>query len=198
MGSLSADYDLYNTKMIQFDLQPQLVGELIELRPMHPNDSEELYTTASDPLIWAGHPARDRYKTERFKEYFQEALQSGGALVAIDRRTGKIIGASRYFWYGPDQGELEIGWTFLARSHWGGVYNGEMKRLMLDYAFKFVDHVIFLVGTDNIRSRKAMEKIGGILTDRTVRRALHGETFEFVIFEIRRCKVLTSLRRAGD
>ena len=177
-----------NTKMIQFDLQPQLVGELIELRPMRPNDWEELYATASDPLIWEVHPARDRYKEERFKEYFLEGLQSGGALVAIDRRTGKIIGASRYFWYGPDQGELEIGWTFLARSHWGGVYNGEMKRLMLDYAFRFVDRVIFLVGIDNVRSQKAMEKIGGILTERRVQRTLHGVTSEFVIFEIRRSK----------
>jgi len=92
----------------------------------------------------------------------------------------------RYFWYGPDQSELEIGWTFLARSHWGGVYNGEMKRLMLDYAFKFVDRVIFLVGTINFRSQKAMKKIGGILTERRVQRSLHGNFFEFVIFEIKR------------
>jgi len=78
-----------------------------------------------------------------FREYYQEALASGGALVAVDRRTEKIIGSSRYFWYGPEPSELEIGWTFLARSCWGGNYNGEMKRLMLDHAFTFVDHVIF-------------------------------------------------------
>ena len=107
-------------------------------------------------------------------------------MVAVDLKTGKIIGASRYFWFGRDQTELEIGWTFLARSYWGGLYNGEMKRLMLDYAFQFVDHVIFLVGAGNIRSRKAMEKIGAVLTDRRVQRTLHGETTDYVIFEIRK------------
>ena len=173
-----------DTTMIQIDLQPHLVGELIELRPMRPEDWDDLYAVAADPLIWEVHPARDRYKEDRFREYFQEALQSGGALVALDRKTAKIIGASRYYLYGPEQTELEIGWTFLARSYWGGVYNAEMKRLMLDYAFQFVDRVIFLVGIDNIRSQKAMKKIGGVLTERRVQRTLHGVTFEFVIFEI--------------
>ena len=177
---------IHNTTMIKIDLQPHLVGELVELRPMRPEDWGDLYAVAADPLIWEVHPARDRYKQERFREYFQEALQSRGALVAVDRNTAKIIGASRYYRYGADQSELEIGWTFLARSHWGGVYNGEMKRLMLDYAFQFIDRVIFLVGTDNVRSQKAMKKIGGVLTERRVQRTLHGVTFEFVVFEIRK------------
>jgi len=172
--------------MIQFDLQPHLVGELIELRPMLSEDWEDLYAVAADPLIWAVHPVRDRYKEERFREYFQEGLQSGGTLVAVDRKTAKIVGASRYHWYGLAQSELEIGRTFLSRSHWGGVYNAEMKRLMLDYAFQFVDRVIFLVGIDNIRSQKALKKIGAILTERRVQRTLHGVTTEFVIFEIRK------------
>jgi RimJ/RimL family protein N-acetyltransferase len=172
--------------MSQFDLQPHLVGELMELRPMRPEDWEDLYAVAADPLIWEVHPARDRYKEDRFREYFHEGLQSGGALVAVDRKTGKIIGASRYYWYGSGQSELEIGWTFLARSYWGGVYNAEMKRLMLDYAFQFVDRVIFLVGIDNIRSQKAMKKIGGVLTERRAQRSLHGATSEFVIFEMRK------------
>jgi RimJ/RimL family protein N-acetyltransferase len=172
--------------MIQFDLQPHLAGELMKLRPMHAEDWRDLYAVAADPLIWEVHPARDRYKEERFRKYFEEALQSGGALVAVDRSTGSIIGASRYYWYGPAKAELEIGWTFLARSYWGGLYNGEMKRLMLDYAFQFVDHVIFLVGTDNIRSQKAMKKIGGLLTERRVQRTLHGTTSEFVVFEVRK------------
>jgi RimJ/RimL family protein N-acetyltransferase len=154
---------------------------------------------ASDPLIWAVHPARDRYTEPVFREFFREALDSGGALVAIDRATGQIIGSSRYNWadlkvgpyddlkVGPydDHGdELEIGWSFLARAYWGGVYNREMKRLMLEYAFQFVDRVIFVVGVDNVRSRKAMLNIGGVLTDRRVARALPAVVSESVIFEI--------------
>ena len=173
---------LHNTMMIQIDLQPHLVGDLIELRPMRPEDWEDLYAVAADPLIWEVHPARDRYKEERFREYFQEALQSRGALVAVERKTAKIIGASRYYWYGPDQSELEIGWTFLARSHWGGVYNGEMKRLMLRHAFRFVEHVVFLVDPVNRRSQLAMERIGGVRTGTRI--DYKGE--EKIVYEITR------------
>ena len=168
----------------KIDLQPHLVGDLLELRPLRADDWEGLFAAAADPMIWKLHPSRDRYKEEVFREYFHDALESKGALVAVDRKTQKIIGSSRYFWYGPEQSELEIGWTFLARSHWGGVYNGEMKRLMLAHAFTFVDSVIFLVGRANLRSRKAVEKIGGILTDRRDTRTLHGKVIEHVIYQI--------------
>ena len=92
----------------------------------------------------------------------EEALQSGGALIAIDRKTQRVIGSSRFHGYDREPSEIEIGWTFLARSHWGGAYNGEMKRLMLSHAFKFVDNVIFSIGSNNLRSQRAVEKIGGV------------------------------------
>jgi len=181
--------------MTAFDLQPHLVGNLLELRPLCPGDWEPLFAVASDPLIWEGHPARDRYTEPVFRDFFREALESGGALAAIDRATQQIIGSSRYFWEGPNRDELEIGWSFLARAYWGGVYNGEMKRLMLAYAFRFVDHVIFIVGVDNIRSQKAMLKIGGVLTDRRVMRTLHGRTAESVIFVITKAGFASSVDR---
>ena len=173
-------------KMKHLDRQPHLVGELIELRPLRAEDWEDLFSVASDPQIWEVHPAHDRYKEERFREFFRDGLESGGALVAIDRKTGRIIGSSRYFWHGPDHNELEIGWTFLARSHWGGIYNGEMKRLMLDHAFQSVDKVIFLVGEDNTRSQKALRKIGAVLTERQIERSLYGVQLNHLIFEIRK------------
>ena len=144
------------------ELQPHLKGELLELRPLRPEDWEGLFRVASDPGIWELHPASDRYKEEVFREFFREALQSGGAFLAVDRKTQEIIGSSRYFGYDPEKREVEIGWTFLARSHWGGSYNGEMKRLMLDHAFQFVDRVVFVVGPGNLRSQKALEKIGAV------------------------------------
>jgi RimJ/RimL family protein N-acetyltransferase len=80
--------------------------------------------------IWELHPISERYKKEVFREFFREALECKGALVALDRKTQRIIGSSRYCWHGA-AGELEIGWTFLERAYWGGAYNGEMKWLML-------------------------------------------------------------------
>ena len=131
------------------------------------------------------HPARDRYKEEVFQAFFREALDSGSALVAIDRKTRKIVGSSRYFGYEPEKREIEIGWTFLARSYWGGKYNGEMKRLMLDHAFQFVDSVVFLVGPDNLRSRRALERIGAELAGRRTRE-LHGHAVEHVVYRIKK------------
>jgi RimJ/RimL family protein N-acetyltransferase len=146
-----------------FELQPHLAGDLIEVRPLRPDDWKSLFAVASDPLIWEQHPASDRYKEEVFREFFREALASGGALVVIDRNTREIIGSSRYFGLDAGEREIEIGWTFLARSYWGGHYNGELKRLMLEHAFKFVESVIFKIGPTNFRSRRAVEKIGGVL-----------------------------------
>lgn len=164
------------------DLQPVLTGTLLELRPLQPGDWEELYAVASDPQIWEQHPASDRYQEEVFRDFFHDALASKGALVAIDRETGRIVGSSRYFLH--ENGELEIGWTFLARSHWGGRYNREMKQLMLDHAFSFADSVIFLVGAANLRSRRALEKIGAVLTGRSFTRELRGQPVEHVMYQI--------------
>jgi RimJ/RimL family protein N-acetyltransferase len=147
---------------MSFDLQPVLKGELLSLRPLRPEDFQDLYAVAADPLIWEQHPSKDRYKEEVFREFFREALESGGALIAHDCKDGRVIGSSRFYGYDKDKSEIEIGWTFLARSHWGGTYNREMKQLMLRHAFRFVNSVIFLVGPQNLRSQKAVEKIGGV------------------------------------
>jgi RimJ/RimL family protein N-acetyltransferase len=147
---------------MSFDLQPHLKGELIELRPLRGDDWDELFAVASDPLIWEQHPESDRYKEEVFKIFFEDALTSGGALIVIDTQTQQIIGSTRFHGYDPKKSEIEIGWTFLAKKYWGGRYNREMKQLMLAHAFKFVENVVFFVGENNIRSRKATEKIGAV------------------------------------
>jgi RimJ/RimL family protein N-acetyltransferase len=145
---------------MSFDLQPCLKGELLELRPLSPDDYDDLYAVASDPLLWEQHPAHDRYQKPVFQQFFEEALHSRGALTVVDRNDSRVIGSSRYHGYDEKRNEVEIGWTFLARSHWGGVYNRELKMLMLRHAFHFVRSVVFLVGPGNVRSQKALEKIG--------------------------------------
>ena len=147
---------------MSFDLQPQLKGELVELRPLAPGDWDELFAIASDSLIWEQHPESDRYKENVFRVFFKEALESGGAFVVIDNKNQQMIGSTRFYGYDSEKSEIEIGWTFLARKYWGGCYNREMKELMLTHAFKFVESVVFFVGEQNVRSQKAMEKIGAI------------------------------------
>jgi len=175
-----------NIERETFELQPHLIGDLLELRPLRPEDWESLFAVASDPLIWEQHPAHDRYQEEVFREFFHEALATGGAFVVIDRKTQKLIGSSRYFGFDSSKREIEIGWTFLARSHWGGKYNRELKHLMLGHAFKFVESVVFLIGATNVRSQKAIEKIGGVMTERREQTNADGETVQNVVYQIKK------------
>jgi len=164
-----------------FELQPHLAGDLLVLRPLRGDDFDSLFAVASDPLVWEQHPCNDRWKLDVFEKFFRDAMDSGGALIVFDRKDGIVIGSSRYYGYDEAKSEVEIGWTFLARSYWGGVYNGEMKRLMLEHAFRFVDSVVFWIGVDNFRSRRAIEKIGGVLLGPR----LNAEGRECVVYRIK-------------
>lgn len=169
------------------DRQPVLHGDRLLLRPLRPGDWDALYAVASDPEIWARHPSHDRWQEPVFRQFFDEALVGGGAFAIIDRATGAVIGSTRFGEpeaEGP--GEIEIGWSFLARSFWGKGYNAEFKRLMLAHALAHYERVIFQVGADNVISRKAMENIGGVLTDRTRSFERSGVMVEHVIYEITR------------
>jgi RimJ/RimL family protein N-acetyltransferase len=165
---------------VSFDAQPTLRGELLEVRPLRGEDFAALHAAASDPLVWEQHPVPDRYREEVFRRYFDEQLDSRGAVVAIDPRSGTIVGMSRFHGYDELRSEVEIGWTFLARSHWGGTYNRELKDLMLAHAFRFVRTVVFLVGPDNIRSQRAVEKIG-VVRSGSRPDAYGGESFVYRI-----------------
>jgi RimJ/RimL family protein N-acetyltransferase len=156
------------------------------LRPSVAEDWDALFAVASDPLIWEVHPAHDRWKEAVFRAYFDGGIACGGALTIIDKASGAVIGSSRFDKWKPELDEIEIGWTYIARAYWGGVYNREIKRLMLDHIHRFVETVVFTVGEDNVRSRGAMAKIGGVLRPGTEGRLMAGEMKPHVIFEIRR------------
>jgi len=143
----------------------------IALRPMLAEDFDALFAVASDPLIWEQHPDRYRYTREVFEKFFTGALQSAGAYCVFDTQSGAMIGSSRYYNLYPEEYEkycaqvqlgstISIGYTFLARTHWGGTYNHSMKRLMINNALQTFDTVVFQVGEQNIRSQTAVQRIG--------------------------------------
>ncbi|MFM5908433.1 MAG: GNAT family N-acetyltransferase [Novosphingobium sp.] len=169
------------------DRQPVLDGERLLLRPLEPDDWPALFAVACDPEIWALHPAHDRWQEPVFRAFFDDALRHGGAVAIIDKSSGAIVGSSR--WQGYDAangGSVEIGWTFLARSHWGGAHNPELKRLMIGHALRFVERVLFRVGETNWRSRQAMEKIGGRLTGAESFTERGGQRVRHVDYEVTR------------
>ncbi|MFY8165620.1 MAG: GNAT family N-acetyltransferase [Sediminibacterium sp.] len=145
------------------ELQPlHLKNELVELIPLQPNHFKELFAVASDPLIWEQHPNPDRYKQAVFENFFKGAIESKGAFLIKNVQTGQAIGSSRFYDYTPDKSEIKIGYTFFSRDCWGKPFNKEVKKLMIDYALMHVNTVVFHVGAENIRSQKAMEKLGAL------------------------------------
>jgi N-acetyltransferase len=175
--------------MAQPDFQPTLIGPTVLVRPVSADDWAELFAAGSDPEIWKVHPRSNRYTEPEFRAYFDSAVASKMAFVFVDRSTNRLIGSSRYYGYEPKLSEIEIGWTFIVRKYWGGKTNREVKRLMLDHAFSFVDTVIFWVGEQNWRSQGAMTKIGGVRRDGLLTRKLSGAT-PHVIFEIAKSRYL--------
>jgi RimJ/RimL family protein N-acetyltransferase len=171
---------------MDFDLQPTLKGQWIELRPLKKADFENLYAVSSDPLVWEQHPHRERYQRSVFEDFFRIAMDSKGALLALDTETQKVIGSSRYYDLDLRQSRVAIGYTFLARDHWGHKYNGEMKKLMLTHAFKYVKQVIFHVGATNIRSQKAMEKIGAEFLEQAEWQLPDGQPYKELIYQVRK------------
>ena len=166
------------------NIQATLENENVKLVPLNPNDLEELFSVASDPKIWEQHPNKDRYKREVFEKFFQGAIESKGAFKIIDKNTGEIAGSTRFYDYNPKENSIFIGYTFYATKFWGSKLNPQVKKLMLDYIFQFVDKVNFHVGKDNIRSQKAMEKLGAKKVDE-VNVAYFGEPEKLnVVFEI--------------
>ncbi len=145
---------------MDFELQPVLENDIVKIQPLKEVDFEALYKIASDPLIWEQHPNKDRYKREVFESFFKEAIESGGAFLVLNIKTGEAIGSSRFYEYNKEATSIAIGYTFLSREHWGTACNRALKSLMLNHAFKFVSSVVFYIGVTNIRSQKAIEKLG--------------------------------------
>ena len=151
---------------MSFNLQPTfLQDDLIKLIPLQESDFDNLYKVASNPLVWEQHPNPNRYKLEDFTTYFKGAIESKGAFLIIDAKTSETIGCSRYYDYNKEDNSVLIGYTFIGTKFWGNGYNKALKKLMLDYAFQFVDKVYFHIGAFNYRSQKAVEKIGAVKVD---------------------------------
>ena len=170
-----------------FDPQPTLEGQTVRLRPLEAGDWDDLWACARDPLVWEQHPIRERHREEIFRPLFDGKLAEGWTLAVEHSDEGRVIGMSSYSNLRREGGgAVEIGSTMLGRAYWGGAVNREMKRLMLAHALRFVGTVEFLVAEENLRSRKAMAKIGGRLTGRIVETEVLGRVVPHLVYEITR------------
>ncbi|MEO6733577.1 MAG: GNAT family N-acetyltransferase [Ferruginibacter sp.] len=145
-----------------------LEDDIVKLVPLTESDFDNLFKVAADPLIWEQHPTSDRYKRDVFQLFFDGAVSSKTAFLIADKKSGQVIGSTRYYDYRPENSSIAIGFTFLAKQYWGGLYNRSSKKLLLDYAFQFVDKVFFHIGPTNIRSQLATLKIGATKVNEVV------------------------------
>lgn len=174
------------------NLQPTLSNEYAQLVPLSPGDFESLYAVAADPLIWAQHPNPDRWRREVFSNFFDGAIQSGGAFKIVHLPSGELAGSTRMYDYDAAANRLLIGYTFYARKFWGTGINRAVKKLMLDYAFGHVAEVDFHIGAVNRRSQIAIERLGALKVDEQ-EVAYFGETPKLnYVYRIRRDDWLTS------
>jgi N-acetyltransferase len=169
---------------MDFDSQPMLVGPTLTLRPLTAADREALWQVARDRLVWDQHPDQTRYVRDGYERFFDAAVQAP-SLAVIHNASGRVIGSSRFYEWEPDKRSVAIGYTFLAREFWGGAANREMKRLMIDHALRWADTIWFHVGKCNLRSQRAMQKIGGVVAFEA-QRPQHGQMIDFVYFRIDR------------
>jgi len=148
--------------MVNLDLQPFLENKLVKIRPLKQADFGPLYQAASDHSIWEQHQDKQRHTPDGFTKFFKESLHSKGALCILDGTTNEVIGSSRMKIIDEDDKVVEIGWTFLMRKYWGGEYNREVKKMMINHILNGAEKVVFYVDKNNIRSQKALEKLGAL------------------------------------
>lgn len=169
---------------------PRLVGSSLILRPIAESDFDGLFAAASDPDIWALHSEKDRYKRDVFKKFFDKAAHPPAALVIVDNATNEIIGSSRYYDFNDEDRSVVVGYTFLAKQFWGGLVNKEIKQLMLDHAFQKVDTVIFHASEGNLRSHRAIEKLGAKKSLGTIELPGVGRRVEYRLTKVEWCAKL--------
>ncbi|HCN05679.1 MAG TPA: N-acetyltransferase [Bacteroidetes bacterium] len=137
-----------------------LRGNIVHAKPLQPDDVTALFEVASDQLIWEQHPEPTRYQREVFERFFEEAIRSAGAYMVYETASGKVIGSSRFYDEQADRSFVKIGYTFLAREFWGGRYNADVKYIMISHALTEFSEVRFEIGERNVRSQRAIERIG--------------------------------------
>lgn len=151
-----------------------LKDDLVEASALQENNFAELFKAANDPIIWEQHPNKNRYKQEEFSNYFEGAIKEATAYLVRDTNTKEVIGCSRYYGYNDEERTITIGYTFFVTKCWGKGYNRQLKKLMIDYAFQFVDTIVFVVGAVNKRSQIAVEKLGATKMEEQIT-AYYGE-----------------------
>lgn len=147
------------------DFDKPLSYENVSLQVMRQSNFDKLFEVASDPKIWDQHNDKKRYEIEGFRKFFDSGINNPQNCYLIYYK-GELVGSTRYYEYDSIKSSIKIGYTFYAKKYWGTELNKIVKKLMLSYAFNFVETVFFDVWVENFRSQKAVEKLGASMYKR--------------------------------
>lgn len=157
-----------------------LEGNRVKLIPLVMDHAEELWESAKNEDLWQHYTFRRMENFDKFKDFLAGSLKEaetgkGFTFTIIDKATGKMRGGTSFLDIQPASRSLEIGRTWLAKELHGTGFNAECKFLLLRYCFEGMKliRVFFKTDSNNIRSQKAMEKIGarfeGVLRNHMIR-----------------------------
>lgn len=172
-----------------------LRGQYVYLQLLQDDDVPTLRALAKDERIWEYTKTLLVNETydQQFDNYISIAFDPNGtgrqySFVMRDAQSGAIMGMTRFYHVEPANKRLKIGYTWYTPAYWGKVHNKECKLLLLQYAFETLGfrRVEFEVAHKNIRSQKAVAKIGGIKEGVLRKHMLqpNGEVRHTVVFSI--------------
>ena len=146
-----------------------LKSNKITLLPLEKEHLDDLFVASSNKEIWA-LTSVDYSVKDVFYPNFNKALtdrDNGIAypFIIVHNESDTIIGTTRLLEIHPNDRKIEIGVTWIGKEFWGTTINLECKLLLLEYCFETLkaNRVQFRAKDNNLRSRRAIEKIGGIL-----------------------------------
>ena len=147
---------------LMIDFKVHLENDIVSLVQTEENHFEGLYTIGSNSIIWEQHQDKDRWKLNNYRKYIDGGLgNKEGCFTIIDKEINKIIGTTRYYSFNQEDLSINIGYTFISQDYWGTIMNYQIKKLMLNYIFQFLDKVFFDIWKRNYRSQRSVEKLGG-------------------------------------
>jgi RimJ/RimL family protein N-acetyltransferase len=143
-------------------------GHFIDLERFTNDHISELEPIAMDAGIWQNLPYNpiDKASFDNFIKELQNKNLNGQTITYVIRnKTNKLVcGSTGFINIDAVNQQLEIGPTWLSPIVWGTKVNIESKYLLLTHCFEkqHIMRVEFRTRETNIRSQKAIEKIGGI------------------------------------
>ncbi|MFV0571834.1 MAG: GNAT family N-acetyltransferase [Xanthomarina gelatinilytica] len=148
---------------------PHLENNHVKLTLLDLSNYKHLQNIASEEDLIYYSPS-DISTPGTLKEYVQTAVdgyyhKTTIPFIIYDKTKQGYAGSTRFGQIDWKNKVLHIGWTWIGKEYQGSGLNKHMKFLMLQYAFEvlFFEKVEFRIDERNIRSRKAVEKIGASL-----------------------------------